>query len=221
MRVAEASALSDEEIARRVVAGDRALFELIMRRHNQRVYRAVRSIIRDESEIEDVMQQAYVLAYTHLHQFAGHARLSTWLVRIAINEALARKRRARSLVLVEDPDMPLESRMTLPSTSESPESETAARELAGLIEQAVADLPDTYRTTFVLREIEGMTTAEAAEVQGTSEDVVKQRLHRARAFVHDRLAARADATLAHTFRFGAERCDRIVSAVMTKIERIT
>ncbi|MCI0672883.1 MAG: RNA polymerase sigma factor, partial [Myxococcaceae bacterium] len=186
---AGAAQLSDEEVARRVCAGETALFEVLMRRYNARVYRAVRSCLRDEGAVEEVMQQAYLRAFTHLDQFSGAARLSTWLVRIAVNEALMRRRREVRLHVVADveelsggPDM---------EPVPSPEDRAARRELASLLERAVDSLSEGYRTTFVLREVEGLSTAETAEVLGVSEDVVKTRLHRAKGQVRDALYAAA------------------------------
>src|SRR6184192_3500748 len=129
--------LSDEEIVGRVLAGDRALFELILRRHNERIYRAVRSILRDESEVEDAMQQAYVDAFQHLGDFAGRARFSTWLTRIAVHEALARKRRQR----------PEGELMTnLPDPNRSPEQRTQDAETQKLLVTAIDELPEHFRT---------------------------------------------------------------------------
>lgn len=207
----------DEEIARRVLAGETALFEVLMRRHNQRVYRAIRALLRDEAEVEDAMQQTYLSAYLHLAEFAGSARLSTWLVRIAVNEALGRLRRGRRLVALAETVEGIDMTRTPP---ESPEDTAERHELTGLLERAVDGLPEMYRAAFMLREVEGLSTAEAAEALGTSEDVVKTRLHRARALLHERLAALADSRRADLFAFHAPRCDRVVAAVMEAIARL-
>ena len=159
--------LPDEEIVRRVRAGERDLYELLLRRHNQRVYRAIRSVLRDEVEVEDVMQQAYVLAYVHLDQFAGLARFSTWLVRIAINEALARARAARAWSWsIDDGSEEAEAPMSTASGGRTPEQELEQRELVLLVERAIDELPEMYRTVMVLREIEGLSTAEVARGAG-------------------------------------------------------
>jgi RNA polymerase sigma-70 factor (ECF subfamily) len=212
--------LPDEEIVRRVRGGERDLYELLLRRHNQRVYRAIRSVLRDEAEVEDVMQQAYVLAYVHLEQFAGLARFSTWLVRIAINEALARARRNPRLVLVDVDDEvsseQAEAPMSTASGGRTPEQELEQRELVLLVERAIDELPEMYRTVMVLREIEGLSTAEVAESLDISEDVVKTRLHRARALLSSRVEA-SDPQLEGAFPFHARRCDRVVAAVMTRL----
>jgi RNA polymerase sigma-70 factor (ECF subfamily) len=211
--------LPDEEIVRRVRAGERDLYELLLRRHNQRVYRAIRSVLRDEGEVEDVMQQAYVLAYVHLDQFAGLARFSTWLVRIAINEALARARKAPRLVLVDDGSEEAEVSMSTAAGGRTPEQELEQRELVLLVERAIDELPEMYRTVMVLREIEGLSTAEVAEALETTEDVVKTRLHRARALLTARVEA-SDSQLEGAFPFHARRCDRVVAAVMTQLALI-
>ncbi len=165
------SALSDGEVVRRVRAGDTALFEVLMRRHNQRVYRAVRSILRDEREVEDAMQQAWLAAYAHLDQFEGASAFSTWLTRIALNEGLARLRQRAKLTPLDDvPEQEIQAMRTAPI---DPEGRAADRELARMLEQAVDALPELYRSVFVLREIEGLSTADAAESMGVSEEVVK------------------------------------------------
>jgi len=201
--------LTDAEIVRRVLAGETSLFELIMRRYNQRVYRAVRAIVRDESEAEDVMQQAYVNAYTHLRQFEQRSAFSTWLTRIAINEALARIR-PRGLHVVPDDDMP-EVESPLPN----PEEAAMTSEIREVMESEISALPESYRSVFMLREVEGLSTIETAECLNLSEDVVKTRLHRARAMLRENIYKRA--SFGSTFTFGQSRCDRIVTAVMATI----
>jgi RNA polymerase sigma-70 factor, ECF subfamily len=210
---------SDEEIAQRVLAGEPALFEMLMRRHNQRLYRAIRSLLKEEDEIEDALQQAYIQAFTHLSQFQGGARFSTWLTRIALNEALQRLRQRRRWVSIGggDDDAP-EDRMKLPPRNEpSPEQQDFGRELAHLLEMTIDELPDMYRTVFMLREVERMSTAETAEVLSVGEDVVKQRLHRAKAFIRDRMDAHVGGSLSEAFSFHASRCDRVVAAVLARI----
>ncbi len=202
-------ALTDAEIVRRVVAGETSLFELIMRRYNQRVYRAVRAIVRDESEAEDVMQQAYVNAYTHLRQFEERSAFPTWLTRIAINEALARVR-PRGLHVVPDDEMP-----EVESPSPNPEEAAMTSEIKEVMESEIAALPESYRSVFMLREVEGLSTIETAECLNLSEDVVKTRLHRARMTLRDNIYKRAN--FGSTFTFGQSRCDRIVAEAMALI----
>ncbi|HYI11806.1 MAG TPA: RNA polymerase sigma factor [Thermoanaerobaculia bacterium] len=206
--------ISDEEIVGRVVAGDVALFEILMRRHNQRIYRAVRAVLRSDDDVEDVMQQAYLNAYKHLAQFAGGARFSTWLTRIAVNEALARRRGSAVKLVQGDESMDLD---IADEITPDPEQQAGTAELREVMEREVTALPDAFRTVFILREVEGLGTAETAASLGVSEDLVKTRLHRARILLRERLYRRAGVTLETIFTFGNARCDRVVSAVMAKI----
>ncbi len=211
------SALSDEDVVGRVIGGQTALFEVLMRRHNQRLYRAARAILRDDRDVEDVMQQAYVNAYTHLRQFDGRAKFSTWLTRIAVHEALARARRAGRYLPLDENDAPdVEPFMTTRGTAD-PERQAFGRELASLLEAAVLTLPDGNREVFVLRDIEGMSTAETAECLNVSEDVVKTRLSRARAALRRELFERAGLAAGNAFQFHLSRCDRLVAAVFERI----
>ena len=205
---------TDEELVRRIVDGDAALFEILMRRHNQRIYRAVRAVLRADDDAEDVMQQAYLNAYQHLHQFAGDAQFSTWLTRIAVNEALGRlRKRTRALDQgTEHVDISL-----VESDTPDPEQQASHSELRDVMEREVAALPDAFRVVVVMRDVEGMSTSETAACLGISEDLVKQRLHRARAMLRENLYQRAGVTLASLFAFGNARCDRVVAAVMARI----
>jgi RNA polymerase sigma-70 factor (ECF subfamily) len=212
-----AQKLSDEQLVQRVCAGDVALFEVLMRRNNTRLYRTLRSLLRNEAEIEDAMQAVYVLAYSKLGTFRGDAKLDTWLTQIALNEALGRLRRDRrhpvlSLATVSEPEL---------SASEpaepTPEAHVGRRELAAILEAAVDELPDLYRVTFMLRDVDGMDTTQAAQVLGVSEDVVKKRLSRARAMLRAHVEEMFGSALPDAFGFHAVRCDAIVAAVMARI----
>ena len=206
--------LSDEEVVRRICAGEPALFELLMRRHNQRIYRAVRAILRTDDEVEDVMQQAYLNAYQHLDQFAGEAKFSTWLTRIAVNEALGRKRKGEREVGEGEESVMIS---LVESNTPDPEQQANASELRALLEREVSGLPSSFRIVIVMRDVEGLSTVETAEVLGISEDLVKQRLHRGRTMLRDNLVRRAGVTLESAFVFGNQRCDRVVANVMAKI----
>jgi RNA polymerase sigma-70 factor, ECF subfamily len=209
------TALSDEEVVSRVLDGQTALYEVLMRRYNERVYRAARAILKDEGEAEDVMQQAYVNAYFHLRQFDRRARFSTWLTRIAIHEALARARkrgRYEAIDFTEEENQAVERH-----PSRNPEHQAFAGELRSLLESSIDELPDGLREVFMLREVEGLNTAEAAECLGVSEDVVKTRLSRGRAALRSLLAERAGILAPDAFRFPQPRCDRIVAAVFARI----
>jgi RNA polymerase sigma-70 factor (ECF subfamily) len=210
-------ALSDEQVVALVLEGQTALYEVLMRRHNERIYRAARAIVRDEREAEDVMQQAYVNAYAHLRQFDRRAQFSTWLTRIAVNEAISRaRRRGRYQSLDEDGPGAAESSMFTPQPAD-PERQAFTRELSTLLEAAVDTLPDGHREVFVLRDVEGLSTAEAAECLGVSADVVKTRLSRARAALRRHLFERAGMAASNAFTFQRPRCDRVVAAVMARI----
>jgi RNA polymerase sigma-70 factor (ECF subfamily) len=210
-------ALSDEDVVRRVLRGESALFEIVMRRYNQRLFRVARAIVRDEAEAEDVLQQAYVNAYTHLHQFAGQARFATWLTRIATHEALARLRRQVRGQERNGMGDAEESMDALPAPEPDPEKQAFTGELRRALEASLDALPQTYRTVFVLRDVEGLSTAEAALCLEVSEDVVKTRLHRARALLREDLFDRAGLSARNVFSFQAERCDRTVAAVLARL----
>jgi RNA polymerase sigma-70 factor (ECF subfamily) len=203
--------MTDSEVVRRVIDGDSALFETLMRRHNQRIYRAVRAVLRSDDEAEDVLQQAYLNAYAHLDQFAGDAQFSTWLTRIAVNQALAHRRK-RGIPFEEQGETEVADTKT-----PDPERQAVASELRHLMEREVEALPDSFRAAFVMREVEGLSTNETAACLGISEDLVKTRLHRARSLLRDNLYKRAGITVDSLFEFGNARCDRVVNAVMTRI----
>ena len=201
----------DEDIVARILEGETALFEVLMRRYNQRVYRAVRAVLRDDDVAEDVMQQAYLNAYAHLGQFERRAQFSTWLTRIAVNEALARRGK-RSMGEEDESVMEL-----VPSSDPDPEQQTYASELRDAMQREVESLPDTFRAVFVLRDVEGLSTSETSESLGISEDLVKTRLHRARTQLRDNLYRRAGVTLESLYSFGNARCDRVVAEVMIRV----
>ena len=212
------SEMQDEEVVRRVLAGETALFEILMRRYNQRLYRVSRIILRNDGEAEDVMQDAYVRAYTHLGQFAGKAAFSTWLTRIAIHEALARKRRSGRYQALDALPNNGDSMPMLKSSDPTPEDSTARTETRRLLEEAIEHLPEAYRTVVVLREVEEMSVADTADSMGVTEAVVKTRLHRAHAMLRKELYARAKGRSADLYQFHAVRCDRVVKAVFERIK---
>ena len=209
--------LSDEQIVQKVLTGQAALFEVVMRCHNERVYRAARAIVRDDSEAEDVMQQAYVNAYSHLRQFDGRSQFSTWLVRIAIHEALARARRRGRYINMDPEETSGLTLVTSIASTPDPERLAYSRELGVLMESAIDRLPDGAREVFILRTVEGMSTEEVAAAVDVSEAVVKTRLSRARAALRRELSAQTEAAASNTFRFLRPRCDRVVAAVLARI----
>lgn len=214
------AAFSDEEVVERVLAGDTGLFEVIVRRYNQRLYRVAYSILGHKDEAEDVMQEAYVRAFHKLAQFEGRAKFSTWLTRIAVYEASARARRSRRLVPIdtggrEDGTEGLLARR--PSPGPSPEEHVGNRELRGVLTEAVEELPEIYRVAFVLRDVEGLDTAETAASLGISETAAKVRLHRARRMLRDSVERRVGDEVQGLFEFHLRRCDRIVAGVFARI----
>lgn len=213
--------VSDEELVSRILAGDTAEFETLMRRYNRRVYRTARAVVRDDAEAEDIAQEAYVRAYQHLDQFQGRSSFATWLTSIAFHEALARVRKRSRQQEIDAMDE--SSRDSLPQLAVrdgSPEQSASASEISILLESSIDSLPDKYRQVFVLRDVEEMSTTEAAECLGISEENVKVRLHRARALMRRELYTRAGAKSTSAFQFLGARCDRMVQGVMTRIVRL-
>jgi RNA polymerase sigma-70 factor (ECF subfamily) len=211
---ARQEAWSDEQVVSRVLAGETALYELLMRRYNQRLYRLARAILRNDAEVEDVMQDAYVNAYQHLAEFEGRAKFSTWLARIAVHEALARSRRGSRFQSLDNSGESKGGVMgSLASGGRNPEETAYDRELGGVLERAILELPEDHRSAFILRDVEGMSTEETAECLNTSPENVKIRLHRARAGLRKELLARTGATTVESFQFHASRCDRVVKNV--------
>lgn len=214
----ECRTLTDEQVLARVRAGETELYELLMRRYNQRVYRVIRSVLTDEGEAEDVLQEAWVRAYEHLDQFEGRAAFSTWITKIAFYEALARAKREKRYSPLEGmegeivPDAEGQSPQT-----ESPESLAMRHQLGRLLQSVVDELPPSYRAVFLLREIERLSTAETAECLGLSEEAVKTRLHRSRAQLRRELVSRAGPAISEAYSFLGTRCDRTVAGVMERI----
>ena len=210
---------TDEEVVAQVLNGETALFEILMRRYNQRLFRVVRSITAEDSEAEDAMQEAYLLAYQHLAQFRGTARFCTWLTRIAIRESLARReRRCRLQALGTVARAEGDGMSRLVSSTPNPEESASAHEAASLLEVAILALPEKYRAVLMMRDIEGMSVEETADCLGISKVNVKVRLHRARALVRRELYSRAGAKSSTAFEFLGPRCDRMVK---TTLERLT
>jgi len=212
-----AEKLSDEEVVERVRAGDTAWFEILMRRYNRRLFRVSHSILGDAAEAEDVMQDAYVRAYMHLDQFDGRARFATWLTKIAVHESLARLRRRRRLVEMDAYTEASEDHRMPVSNTPSPEQEVLIRTLGIILEAAINGLPAAYRSVFMLREVEEMSTAETAECLGISEEAVKVRLHRARSRLRKTITAQTSLATASAFQFDGARCDRLVAGVLERI----
>lgn len=182
---------SDEALVRRVLGGERAMFEVLVRRNNARLYRAIRSLVSDEAAVEEAMQETYVNAFLKLGQFNGGARFSTWLLRIGLNEGLQHLRRNRKWALIEGElarglEGSADGSLT-GSTGVNPERQAHARAAVQLLEAELLALPEIYRLTLVLREVEGLSAGDAAEAMGISVDALKQRLFRGRQLLRERM----------------------------------
>jgi len=201
----------------RVRAGETALYEVIMRRYNQRLYRISRAILHNDGEAEDVMQHAYVRAYEHLDQFAARAPFSTWLTRIAVHESLARLRQRNRNQSLDDTENDGDLSMQMTSKSPDPEQNASGTQLRELLEEAVLGLPEHYRTVIMLRDIEELSTAETAQALDITEENVKVRLHRGHGMVRSWLFERIGAGAKEAFPFMGLRCDRVVEAVFNRL----
>jgi RNA polymerase sigma-70 factor, ECF subfamily len=213
----EQQPLTDSEVVERVRGGERGLYELLMRRHNQRLYRVARSVVRDDAEAEDVLQDTWVRAYEHLDQFEGRASFATWVTRIAFYEALARSRKSKRWTPVEDENGQIVPAVERERQVETPEAEAMRGELGEILQSAVDELPEGYRTVFVLRAVEQLSTVDTAESLGLSEEAVKTRLHRARSLLRRGVEERMGPALAGAYAFMGVRCDRTVARVLQRI----
>ncbi|RUU81110.1 RNA polymerase sigma factor [Mesorhizobium sp. M7A.F.Ca.MR.362.00.0.0] len=204
------------QLVHRALARDGDAFRTIIKTHNQRLYRIARGVVRNDSEAEDIVQEAYVKAFAHLDAFRGDSSLATWLSRIVINEALGRlRKRRRTVALPENPQAEI-IRFPL-NPSDDPERTMAQRQVLQLVEQATDSLPDVYRTVFVARVIEGLSIEETADLLGVRPQTVKTRLHRARALVRKALDDQIGPVLLDAFPFAGRRCERLTSAVMRRL----
>jgi RNA polymerase sigma-70 factor (ECF subfamily) len=219
--------LPDAELVSRISAGDHAALEFMMRRHNQTLYRTARSIIKDDSEAEDIVQESYLLAYRNMSQFRGDASLSTWLTRIVVNEASGRlrkqRRRAEIIELVPGADWNdsvAEGTMNEPGDdnfADQPEQATLRAETRRLIEAQIDALPEILRTVFVLRAVEELSVEETAAALSIPEATVRSRLFRAKSMLREALARKVDHAIESAFSFDGQRCDRIVAAVLARL----
>jgi RNA polymerase sigma-70 factor (ECF subfamily) len=215
--------LDDKALVERARKHDGAAVRLIMQRHNRRLYRAARSVLNDDAEAEDVVQEAYARAFTHLDGFRGEAQLSTWLTRIALNEALGRLRRRRTTVDLSNIDAINDQGdarvILLPSARQDsdPEAAVARAEVRRLLERAVDQLPDPFRMVFVLRDIEEMSTEETAFQLGLRPETVKTRLHRARRLLRQSLDRTLSSAVNDVFPCAGARCTRITDVVLARL----
>lgn len=209
VRVELTDFLPDNPLVRRVLAGEVELYEILVHRHSQRVYRAARAILRDDEEAADVTQETFVRAYRKLAQFEGRARFSTWLTKIAVHEARARRRRGRTRFVARRDFAREREGAGAGNPPADPERDVLSREVRRLLEAAIEDLPEVYRAVFVLRVVEEMSTAETAEVLNLSPDAVRTRLVRARSLLRAKLHAAVGPIGREAFRFAGARCQRM------------
>jgi RNA polymerase sigma-70 factor, ECF subfamily len=212
---------SDADLVARARARDEAAIRSIMQANNRRLYRLARGILRNDSEAEDVVQETYVRAFTHLDGFRGDSSLATWLARIAMNEALGRLRRQRPSV---DPGTlapgVLEAQIIqfpLSAPSEDPEKSMAQREIQHVVEHAIDELPEAFRIVFITRVIEGMNVEETADILGLKPETVKTRLHRARTMLRDNVEKKIGPVVMEAFPFAGRRCERLTDAVLKRL----
>ena len=215
----------DAELVRRVAAHDHEAFRVLMRRHNQMLYRAARSILKNEAEAEDAVQEAYLQAYRAMGDFRGDAKVSTWLVRIVVNESITRLHkhaRRAEVIRLEGDDLDQDQHSSEDSMNQSPpeQPERAAvrSETRRLLEANIDELPDAFRTVFVLRAVEEFSVEEAAAVLGIPEATVRSRFFRARGLLREALSKEIDVAYGDAFAFAGARCDRIVAGVMARLE---
>lgn len=212
---------SEAELIERGRRRDEAALREIMQANNRRLYRLARGILRNDSEAEDVVQETYVRAFAHLDDFLGGAALSTWLSRIAINEALGRLRSRKPQVeLGSLPEATIEAqiiRFPLSSPATDPEKSMAQREIQRVVEHAVDELPDTYRMVFIARVMEAMSMEETAELLGIKPETVKTRLHRARTLLRENVERKIGPVVMDAFPFAGQRCERLTEAVLRRL----
>jgi len=210
----------DADLVSRARTRDTDAFRIIMKQNNQRLYRLARAIVRDDAEAEDIVQEAYLLAFAHLDGFRGDSSLATWLSRIVINEALGRRRKMRR-VAGSDVAQPDEAAEIIPfplnMEGSDPERTMAQRQILRLVEDAADNLPEAFRTVFVARVIEAMSVEETAELLALQPQTVKTRLHRARALLRKELDAKIGPILLDAFPFAGRRCERLTLAVLQRL----
>jgi len=218
---ASLDSVSDESLAVRASAGETAAFEIIMRRHNRRLFRTARAILGDDAEAEDALQEGYLHAYRSLPGFRSESRLTTWLSRIVANEALARLRRSKrrsEVVPIHNASEREEAyEMANEETGRGPEATAQRGEIRRALERRIDALPEIYRTVFVLRAVEDLPLEEIAAILGVSPATVRSRFFRARSQLREALALEWDLACEDAFDFGNERCDRIVRNVLEKL----
>jgi len=220
-RGADLDVLPDAELVELAKRKDNGAFRAIMQRHNRRLYRIARSVIGDDSEAEDVLQEAYMRAFGGLMSFRGESSFATWLSRIVLNEALGRLRRRRAKPEVQLPGNEQQASadvIPFPLANPDPERATAQREILVLLERAIDELPEDFRTVLVARMVEGMSIEETASVFGLRAETVKTRVHRARTLLREALEKKLGPALTESFPFDGARCERFTERVLAKLD---
>lgn len=222
----EVAALTDAELVARARQGEELAFEAIVRRHNRLLFRAARGVVSDDAIAQDMVQEAYLRAFTHLHTFRGDAALKTWLTRIVINQSMSYLRRQRPVVALDDKGALLSIAQTeddsMPSRltdTQTPDAAVDRQQMKDLLQSAITHLPEAYRSVFMLREVEGMSVEETAYCLDVSRDVVKTRLLRARTQLRQHLAAQLEDRVQDTFQFAGARCDTVTRHVMDELRK--
>ena len=225
--IASDRVLDDAELVCALAQRDTSAFEVVMRRHNSALFRVARSILKDDADAEDALQDAYLAAYRHLSDFQGNAKLSTWLTRIVINEALARLRRRRRDNVVSlfdgerDAEQNAEEQAVDEPSPESPEHAAMRAQMRRILERKIDGLPLIFRMAFVLREVEEMTVDETAASLSITAATVRTRVFRARALLRASLAEEMDVATSEVFGFAGARCDRVVAAVLQRLRELS
>jgi len=212
----------DVSLARRIAGGDRAAFAELMRRHNRRLFRLARAMLRDDAEAEDALQEAYLAAHRALGGFRGDASLATWLSRLVRNECLDRlRRRARRHNVVPmvalDAEVEREAQMAHAEDTDTPDRALVRAEMRALLERKLDELPEGFRTVFVLRAVEELSVEETAHVLGIPEPTVRSRHFRARGLLRESLARDIDLAERDLYEFGGAHCDRVVAQVLARL----
>jgi len=216
-------AVGERNLVERAKSGDQSAFRAIMEQHNRRLYRVARAVMKDDAEAEDVVQETYLSAFSNLSKFRGDSSLATWLTRIALNEALGRRRKQRATVTLESVETAQETSAQIVqfptmNTETDPERSAAQREIRKLLERALDALPEPFRLVFVMRDVEEMSIEETASHLGIRPETVKTRLHRARRLLRQSLDGQLASSLKGAFPFAGARCARITAAVLNRLE---
>jgi RNA polymerase sigma factor (sigma-70 family) len=217
---ASSAAVHDRSMANSIAAGDVSAFECLMRQYNRRLYRLARATLRDRTEAEDAVQDAYLSAFRSMGSFRGDASLSTWLSRLVLNECFARMRRnvrRANVIPMVSASRHVESTQMIVDQSDSPDGALGRAQIRDLLERKVDELPENYRIVFVLRSVEELSVDETAETLGILEETVRSRHFRAKNLLRESLARELDIAEPDLFEFGGHHCDRVVAAVLSRI----